>query len=916
MSVPKVCNPWIIQGTSQYLAGQAVYGTVQEVPVTQIPVGKAPFPDDARWGKALASWVKTPPAWAEKLGRELELALSSPRGPLLTPREAWNNLQDRGVLLKALTAASEREARSILGDWLMEKGFRYQGAAIQAPGIGAVTAAFLNYERPVRRVTRGTGPVLGDFTLPERAREALERVLQHPDLWPRAYEILKNVGAHLWLRQIKIRSFLDEMRPFAARHWGPRQARNLTVLDVHQLLLPQLTGKEREAAERILKRYNFLSWDDPRKVLVEDLRNAMEQDARERIEALTQELPKVLQKLVKARTPWLRFTRMMALAVPRFLAENVVSDSIFKPLLTGMPEVPGQALREMRAYYGAWRIYYDYQWSPEAIREAGIVPKTALQLELERAGIKRFPAELSASFERGVTHQELQARGWRGSSLWDLPLLGRLRDLPEPLRKVSPLHWLASWESWIMLLARSQESATRLAVFGDRYLTLFEREGLPAIEGLLGDLFETHGLNRTLASALMKRFRGMPDRSPEALADLVRSTFPSFEVLARQAEQLAREVVRELSESALQVTRTVNYDYLYRTNADEALAHLFKFHFWASRNLPFYLEEFAKHHVLFRSWLRYQANREQAAEEGGWPARLDQMAPVLDLALFGQSWTLYLALWAVISVTAQMDPPSLGGMGTPWEKLTRVTAGVGFSPHWDLQMLMALLGYDTRDLPPIFPLSRSLQRQFGINLNPLARGLMQVREQTSGRLPGSRTVPADTVTGSMAMDRLIWRELVLMSYEDTGRPNHPRYQAALVNPEDPLFQEAMRRVMLRQGVSEFAYLFLPVRAGAESRTELELRRQMAQHPAHTREEWLQGLRRGDPARWTSFVPSDIREAQIQAGFALQEVAALQGLALDPAWAQEHLPYFVRYLAWRGTRPPGQRSLSQFLAEVR
>ncbi|MFO7255968.1 MAG: hypothetical protein C0P70_010705, partial [Bacillota bacterium] len=244
---------------------------------------------------------------------------------------------------------------------------------------------------------------------------------------------------------------------------------------------------------------------------------------------------------------------------------------------------------------------------------------------------------------------------------------------------------------------------------------------------------------------------------------------------------------------------------------------------------------------------------------------------------------------------------------------------LGLTPNFDVRLLANIFGYSTTGDPPrMNPYTGAMARSTGIDLTfPLTEAVRALRARLSGRLPGSEYVTPETLSGSVSYDRAIWRELIAMSVEETGRPNDRRYLIAMADPDDPLFQEAMRRVSRRRVPLELFNLTSPVRGEVATETELELAQASRARPWPTdEEEFARRVALGDPSMWILQLPSDLREAQIKAGFALTQELATQGKRPNPEYLAEKLPWFVAYQVWAQDQEPGERSVNRFLREHR
>jgi hypothetical protein len=896
--------------------------------------------------------IGEPPSWIKGSWKETFPKLSSllssldrlaKRYPELEPQALWNDPRGREVL-RALQKADRRTAWRLVGDYLIEKGYPEAATAFQFPALAFVPFPIGSTKSRAVPNQPSSGKPEPFWHLSPEARKLVEEIRKNPENWPKVIELLQNQverTADIARRIVQLQQDLEELLIQAKR---PIQPGTLTLAELIATVAE--TGDrelQRRASALVASSGLVRVSDDPLDVFLEELVRAAQKDIQDRIEQIPSIWPAAIRQIYDSfLAPIRRFTREFSIATIRYIMMQLFQDAVIKPFLAGYGRAIPDILKEYRAFYRLWSIGLDLQISPSTLREAGFVARSGLDLELQRHGINLLPEEIVADLERDMNFFELQAFRAEASSLWQLPVVGKLLQgiipLPGrgievgPLAKVLrhryfPTHLLARFSSWVSVMARAQEAATRKAIFGAAFLgKLWSEEVDRFVQDLdeLGSRWGVENLGQETLKLLRSRRSYRRQDVEAAVAQVSTQALGAYNpVLIQQASFLWWDRVQTALRYGVREAQRVNYDYLRRTVGDDILSFIFKFHFWASRNLPFYYEEFLRHRALFRLWVRVREDQARDEQEGKRSSRLGQAIKVLEFWLFGNYALVYIDLFDLISVTTQLNfVTEYGEPRTAWESLTRLGGSLTFSPNWDLSLVAWILGYDLRHSPPslapgISTIFRALGLQGWVSLDRIYGPL---RTQLSGRLPGSqKRWASDTLTGSLALDRSIWIELLILSYERTGRPDHPAYIRAMANPDDPLFQEARDRVLERTQVEQGLSFVLPQRVLIEPGTEAELRELQAAagwrelSPEQRRQLILQHR----PEAWTAFIPRDLREAQIRAAEAERQLDRLNGREQPLEFYTARYPWYGAYLLWAEDQPEGtDRSVRRFLASVR
>lgn len=154
---------------------------------------------------------------------------------------------------------------------------------------------------------------------------------------------------------------------------------------------------------------------------------------------------------------------------------------------------------------------------------------------------------------------------------------------------------------------------------------------MPGAENLIKDL-EQMGTGVTVGGkkVFTKRDNGVLF-SPDQLRGLAQKHGASTE----QASMFARswaDAVGQGSQNGINMSNKVHFDFDKTYNIEDKLflKKWMPFHFFATRNIPFYMETLANRPELVNAWMAYNDLSEQDQIEMGLPARMKGMIPVGD----------------------------------------------------------------------------------------------------------------------------------------------------------------------------------------------------------------------------------------------------------------------------------------------
>jgi hypothetical protein len=443
-------------------------------------------------------------------------------------------------------------------------------------------------------------------------------------------------------------------------------------------------------------------------------------------------------------------------------------------------------------------------------------------------------------------------------------------------------------------MAQAVESSFRSAAWITETLRNL-REARPAFDGLV---------RQTLGAQRGNRLLRMLDATEHGVTFSVRQLEEAVRRVGGTPEQAAElaaawsRVQAQASSRGEELARRLFFDYGDERNIERWLGirAWAPFHFWATRNVPFYLETLGQHPWLLRAWESYHQISEDERKRLGLPGRFTDTMPVPLLGwLFGPG-TAYANPLVALSIADQLkyryipdDAPLLARLQ---EQMSRI--GLGLAPWAEIPLGVA--GALGEDWEPMRVLRHSglVAQTTGLDVEqPIREGVRRLRGKP------------ETLTGSAYTDYLVKKRILELSVEDTGRAADPAYLAALNDTTSPIFQRAwddVRRQLLGQ---ELVGMTLPVPVKFLGDTERRIREERAQLPET-----------GELPRGT--LSELARQGWVGAAYAPlswkpgpeQLVAKVQALLLLPPGMQEQIieqdPELRQYFEWVRQQPLGVR----------
>jgi hypothetical protein len=336
--------------------------------------------------------------------------------------------------------------------------------------------------------------------------------------------------------------------------------------------------------------------------------------------------------------------------------------------------------------------------------------------------------------------------------------------------------------------------------------------------------------------------------SPEQLGELLRRVGATPDQVA-VIQGTWKRAIDEASLAGEDLAKKIFFDYDDERNIEALLGirAWAPFHFWATRNIPFYLETLSQHPWLLRAWETSMDVSQDLQEEKGLPPRFSGTLPLMKAGLleflFGPG-TFYVNPLVILSIADQLgyrytpeDAPLLERLQT---ELSRF--GLGLAPWAEIPLgIVGAFGEDWAP-PRVLRHSRLLYGLTGIDIEaPLQMVSAENRE---------------AVTGSAYLDAQIKRRILELSLEETGRAAHPEYVAALSDPSSPIWKRAEEQVRRRLLGQEILGMTVPVRMPFLPETEELIRAERAKLPERPPKGFMTQLARAghpaaayEPLRW-------------------------------------------------------------------
>ena len=288
---------------------------------------------------------------------------------------------------------------------------------------------------------------------------------------------------------------------------------------------------------------------------------------------------------------------------------------------------------------------------------------------------------------------------------------------------------------------------------------------------------------------------------------------------ARAAQELSQTWNVALDEAVQEGTtfaNKVHFNVIDERNIEKTLKlrHILPFHFWMTRNMPFYLETLAAHPELLRIWETYSDVSEDEMQGIGMPNRfkgknLMRFGPLDGLfeMVFGPGKAYFNPL-VTLSITDQFrDRGGYVDENAPWlgQKLMQLE-GLGIAPAPWISIPLSSLGVygPTDEQANVLRYSGLVDAATGFDL-----GEQKFRDAQAFVREGLTNKKVETVSGSAYKDYQISKKLSEMAVE-MGAPNHPMILEAMRDPNHPLYKVAEAQIGKENTFSQVNGLINPI----------------------------------------------------------------------------------------------------------
>lgn len=276
--------------------------------------------------------------------------------------------------------------------------------------------------------------------------------------------------------------------------------------------------------------------------------------------------------------------------------------------------------------------------------------------------------------------------------------------------------------------------------------------------------------------------------------------------LAKTASDSWNAILAEGTNAGIEQANKVHFDYV-NTNADEFFRHFFAFHFWATRNIPYYAEFLAEHPGLPMILWRYNVESGKVSEDKNLTQRFggmvgtgnDALGSKIGNALFGREGEVFFNPLLYLSIMSQAKPVKGGEDDPEGRKLLNQMGNVGLGLH-----------------PAIaFPLNQ-FGEKVGLGNAPVGN-IVRASAPISALAGAAAGAPVDIEAGlkggSFDFNRYyILKRIAEMSVERMGVPNAAPYVQAMGDPSSPIYQEAAKQVARENLTSSLAsYAGVPLK---------------------------------------------------------------------------------------------------------
>jgi hypothetical protein len=461
--------------------------------------------------------------------------------------------------------------------------------------------------------------------------------------------------------------------------------------------------------------------------------------------------------------------KQLALTTPRFNLQNLTDEGL-KNLLylghTGFVDLGGMLKDALRAIS---KTATGETVSPSTERLAGQALGPDAQQFLDQAELQAFPrSTLAATHGHVITPEMSQARG-----LENAPIIGGLIRFSQEV-------------------ADAIDQSARMGTFMHGYKEAL-KAGVSDLQDKVAQELTAQGVDPTNALKALDMTDGFI--GPTRMSGILNDAGANSEVQARVLAELNQSRA-EAWAAGNQLSSRIHFDPRMVTPLDQKLGNVMAFHYWASRNIPFYLQTFLQKPGLFEAFRRYrdaaQANAEQQGihrpgQEDAVP--LGGFGDLLMQALVGRNGEAYLNPEQYIGILGQLfqNTNDRSGENPVVGRFLDTAQQLGMSPNPLIATAINASGAEGAHAPT----------SFVPTVEPLVKNVVQATTGQQVQTPLDQLqIALQALGGRPAFDpeRAARLRLGEQSIEQTGQTNNPAMiAAARLGQASPAFNSASQQ---------------------------------------------------------------------------------------------------------------------------
>lgn len=540
---------------------------------------------------------------------------------------------------------------------------------------------------------------------------------------------------------------------------------------------------------------------------------------------------------------------------------------------------------------------------------------------INRIPLRRPRSAMRFAEKLGITPPaDVYTKGSEAFDMAGLPDESVLGRMPGWLGKVG-----GGVSDFSKTLSRETENTARVSAWAHRTRTYMSESIGPAYRQELRRVLGDEAAERVYKDIELNEF----EVSAVDISTRIRQVGGSEDAAAELGTIWNRGIAEASSEGS-KLAKDNFFDYTMRTNIEEKFKfhYWLPFHYWATRNIPYYIETFAEHPNLMKLWDKYNRISEEYKEEGGLSAKMNGMMPLaipipFVETLFGANGAVYLNPFVMLSIADQLKGRHVPNDSTPAGELLTYAGMVGLAPAPWVSIPLTTLGVYGEDANASRLLRHSTIARDALNLlpgdqnydieRPYVAGQRFFQEALWGDMP-------DPMTTDFYTDRALTARIAEMSIEETGQANHPDYIIAMADKESPIFKRAFEDIQRRNLVNSLIGFILPFPNTYVSDTEADIRlarKQLGEEydgliPSSV---WQQ--KSNDVAMGYSSSGKGTDARMINAGYAMMNSGNPFYKLGNRQAAYTAFPEMALYSQWLNTRPKGfaDRSVDAYLKSI-